>query len=334
MANSTELLKQLLSKDALAGISKATGVDGDEVTKILGAALPQLMSGAEKETAEKKDDFVVALADHAKKDTTNMNSFFNGVDLADGAKIIGHLLGNTDKTAEAVAKKAGVTKAKSKSVLSAVAPLFMSLLGKQSNASSNKPTSIFSTLTSALGIEGLDDVIGSILGDDDKKKQTAKKKTDTAAKKKTDTKKKTSTTAKKETAKKTDTKKKTTTTAAKKKTSTTATKKETAKKTDTKKKASTTSTAKKKTTTAAKKKATTAADKKKTSTASTKKTDTKKKTATTAAKKTDTKKKTTTTAAKKKTSTTTAAKKKTSSKKSNEIDLGDVVTGLLGKIVK
>lgn len=326
MANSTELLKQLLSKDALAGISKVTGVDGDEVTKILGAALPQLMSGAEKETSEKKDDFVVALADHAKKDTTNMNSFFNGVDLADGAKIIGHLLGNTDKTAEAVAKKAGVTKAKSKSVLSAVAPLFMSLLGKQSSASSSKPTSIFSTLTSALGIEGLDDVIGSILGDDDKKKQTAKKKTDTAAKKKTDTKKKTSTTAKKETAKKTDTKKKTTTTAAKKKTSTTTAKKETAKKTDTKKKTSTTSTAKKKT-----------------STASTKKTDTKKKTTTTAAKKTDTKKKTTTTAAKKKTSTTTtkkktstttATKKKTSSKKSNEIDLGDVVTGLLGKIVK
>ena len=326
MANSTELLKQLLSKDALEGISKVTGVDGDEVTKILGAALPQLMSGAEKETAEKKDDFVVALADHAKQDTTNMSSFFNGVDLADGAKIIGHLLGNTDKTAEAVAKKAGVTKAKSKSVLSAVAPLFMSLLGKQSNAGSNKQTSIFSTLTSALGIKGLDDVIGSILGDDDKKKQTAKKKTDT--------KKKTSTTAKKETAKKTDTKKKTTTTAAKKKTSTTSTKKETAKKTDTKKKASTTT---------AKKKATTAADKKKTSTASTKKTDTKKKTSTTAAKKTDTKKKTTTTAtkkktstttAKKKTSTTTAAKKKTSSKKSNEIDLGDVVTGLLGKIVK
>ena len=333
MANSTELLKQLLSKDALVGISKVTGVDGDEVTKILGAALPQLMSGAEKETAEKKDDFVVALADHAKKDTTNMSSFFNGVDLADGAKIIGHLLGNTDKTAEAVAKKAGVTKAKSKSVLSAVAPLFMSLLGKQSSASSSKPTSIFSTLTSALGIEGLDDVIGSILGDDKKKKQTAKK-TDTAAKKKTDTKKKTSTTAKKETAKKTDTKKKTTTTAAKKKTSTTSTKKETAKKTDTKKKTSTTSAAKKKTTTTAKKKATTAADKKKTSTVSTKKTDTKKKTSTTAAKKTDTKKKTTTTAAKKKTSTTTAAKKKTSSKKSNEIDLGDVVTGLLGKIVK
>ena len=328
MANSTELLKQLLSKDALAGISKVTGVDGDEVTKILGAALPQLMSGAEKETAEKKDDFVVALADHAKKDTTNMSSFFNGVDLADGAKIIGHLLGNTDKTAEAVAKKAGVTKAKSKSVLSAVAPLFMSLLGKQSSASSSKPTSIFSTLTSALGIEGLDDVIGSILGDDKKKKQTAKK-TDTAAKNKTDTKKKTSTTAKKETAKKTDTKKKTTTTAAKKKTSTTSTKKETAKKTDTKKKASTASAAKKKTTTTAKKKATTAADKKKTSTASTKKTDTKKKTTTTTA----AKKKTSTTS-KKKTSTTTAAKKKTSSKKSNEIDLGDVVTGLLGKIVK
>ena len=326
MANSTELLKQLLSKDALEGISKVTGVDGDEVTKILGAALPQLMSGAEKETAEKKDDFVVALADHAKQDTTNMSSFFNGVDLADGAKIIGHLLGNTDKTAEAVAKKAGVTKAKSKSVLSAVAPLFMSLLGKQSNAGSNKQTSIFSTLTSALGIKGLDDVIGSILGDDDKKKQTAKKKTDT--------KKKTSTTAKKETAKKTDTKKKTTTTAAKKKTSTTAAKKETDKKTDTKKKASTTTAAKKKTTTTAKKKATTAADKKKTSTASTKKTDTKKKTATTAAKKTDTMKKTTTTAAKKKTSTTTAAKKKTSSKKSNEIDLGDVVSGLLGKIIK
>lgn len=154
MANNAELLlKQLLSNDALDGIAKASGVGGEDVSKILTSALPSLMSGVGKQTsAASAAGFAEALMNHAKTDTSNMESFFNKVDLTDGNKIVAHLTGNADETAAAVASSAGVTKGAASSVLSATAPLLMSLLGKQSNAtSSNSQANILSSVTSLLG---------------------------------------------------------------------------------------------------------------------------------------------------------------------------------------
>ena len=52
MANLQELLlKQLLSGDALAGISQASGVATNDVSKILTSALPSLLTGANNQTA-------------------------------------------------------------------------------------------------------------------------------------------------------------------------------------------------------------------------------------------------------------------------------------------
>ena len=154
MANTTELLlKQLLSNDALSGIASATGVSGNDVSNILQNALPTLLSGAQAQATNTNTSagFAQALMSHAQKDTSNLASFLGGVDLTDGNKIVAHLTGNADTTAADVAKQAGVTKGAATSVLSAAAPLLMSLLGKQSNASSNNQSSVLSAVGSILG---------------------------------------------------------------------------------------------------------------------------------------------------------------------------------------
>ena len=155
MANLQELLlKQLLSGDALAGISQASGVATNDVSKILTSALPSLLTGASSQTASANTaaSFAQALADHSKNDTTNLTSFFGKVDKNDGAKIIGHLLGNNEaSTAAEVATKAGVSKSAVSSVLAVAAPLVMSLIGKQANANGSNQNSILSTVGSLLG---------------------------------------------------------------------------------------------------------------------------------------------------------------------------------------
>lgn len=141
MATGLEALaKTLLSGDSLTGISKKTKTSSDDVSAVLAAALPLLLKGANKQSTSAKtaDSFVEALASHAKDSTTDLSSFFSNVDSTDGAKIVAHLLGNTDTTAEKISKKTDIDPAKVAKILAVAAPLFMSLLGKKTKTESKK----------------------------------------------------------------------------------------------------------------------------------------------------------------------------------------------------
>lgn len=121
----------LLSKEGISGIVEKTGASSGDVQNVLSSALPQLLSGADKQNtnSETSEGFVNALAQHAGNDTSNIASFFGKVDLQDGAKIIGHLLGKNGS--DGVAQATGVNSASTSNILSSAAPMFMSLLGKQ-----------------------------------------------------------------------------------------------------------------------------------------------------------------------------------------------------------
>lgn len=151
------LMSTLLSSDSIQGMSSLTGTQPDEVKTVLAAALPQMMKGAEGQAvnAETAESFVGALADHAKVDTSDIAAFLQKVDLEDGGKIVGHLLGaDTDATTERAASVSGLGTAQTGSILSAIAPLLMSLLGQQTQQTAQAaPTSS--------GIGGL---MGSLLG--------------------------------------------------------------------------------------------------------------------------------------------------------------------------
>ena len=161
----TSLIGTLLSSDSVSGVSKTTKASSSDVTSILTAALPVLLNGAK---AQAEDDstaasFSKALASHGKEDTSNVATFMKNVDLEDGSKILGHLLGN-DKTAiKAIAEKAGTNTKTATSVLSAAAPLLMSLLGQKDN--NDDDDNALGSIAAAL-IKNVDvvDVIGGLLG--------------------------------------------------------------------------------------------------------------------------------------------------------------------------
>ena len=163
----TNLLKSLVNKDTLKEIGKIAGVDSNDVSSVLVSALPSLLQGANKQTSSKtSESFVSALADHANSDTSNLSSFFKNIDLDDGAKIVTHLIGNNTTASKKIAKETGVDASSVIKILSAAAPLFMSLLGKQTKANSKKAdtSSTLNLASQLLGNVDIAGIAGSFLG--------------------------------------------------------------------------------------------------------------------------------------------------------------------------
>lgn len=171
----TSLIGTLLSSDSITGVSKSTKASSNDVQSILTAALPALLNGAKAQAEDESTaaSFTKALASHGKKDTSDLSSFLGNVDLEDGSKIIGHLLGNDSDAVKTIAKKAGTNTKTAANVLSAAAPLLMSLMGQKENEDDDD--NALGSIAAAL-IKNVDvgDLIGGLLGGSSSKKSSKK----------------------------------------------------------------------------------------------------------------------------------------------------------------
>lgn len=162
----SSLMTTLLSDDTVKNLSKKSGASTADVKKVLASALPSLLNGANQQAQNKKtsDGFAGALLQHAKNDTSSLGSFLDKVDLDDGAKIIGHLLGSdVAATQKAVSKKSGVDAKTTAKILAMAAPLLMSLLGKQAEED-DKKDDVGGLMGALLGNSNIGSLAASLLG--------------------------------------------------------------------------------------------------------------------------------------------------------------------------
>lgn len=153
------LISTLMSSDSLDGISQVTHTSSEDTRSVLSAALPLLLSGAQAQSqnANTAASFGNALFSHGQQNTSNVSSFLQGVDLIDGGKIIGHLLGlNNNNALSMISQQTGVNNQNTSNILAAAAPLLMSLLGQQlgSNNANASPSLLSSNATNMM--QGLD----------------------------------------------------------------------------------------------------------------------------------------------------------------------------------
>ena len=159
----SSLLGTVMSSNSTGGISSAAGVSDAETKSILTAALPALLSGALNQStgSTTASGFAGALTQHAASNTSDLTSFFSNVDTDDGGKIVEHLLGSNSKDIiNQIAKESGVKAKDVKKVLSAAAPLLMSLLGKETQQQQQANSSL-----------GVASIMGSLLGGGGNKKK-------------------------------------------------------------------------------------------------------------------------------------------------------------------
>ncbi|MEA4911838.1 MAG: DUF937 domain-containing protein [Oscillospiraceae bacterium] len=151
------ILKQVVGTGAAQTLGESNGADTSSVETLLSSALPLLVNTMASNASDEKgaESLAKALDDHADTKTTGSSllSLLTDADTDDGSKILSHILGgteNTEKESKKLAKKSGLSTTQVISILSAVAPLLLSLLGntkKKTNTSASGLSSLLSLFT-------------------------------------------------------------------------------------------------------------------------------------------------------------------------------------------
>lgn len=165
----SKIAGSLLSSDSIKGLSNLTGVNADDISSVLTSTLPSLLSGAAGQAKDNNttEGFAQALAQHAKDDISDLTGFLDKVDLADGAKIISHLLGsNKEETIQRAVQASGVSENKINSILSAIAPMLLSLLGKQTEEDDDKESGASGLVGALLDNVDVGSLLSGLVGND------------------------------------------------------------------------------------------------------------------------------------------------------------------------
>lgn len=200
MSGILDLLNSDLGKTIISGVAGSTGQPQDKTGSLLTMALPVLMTAMKKNAATPQGAEGLLGALSSKHDGSildNLGDLFGGGGVnqdvvADGSKILGHVLGGKqDNVANALGQKSGMDAGSVAQILKVAAPLLMGVLGKQAkqnnvNSASgiegllggllkgNSPQQEQSFLESILDADGdgsvIDDVAGMVLGSGQKKK--------------------------------------------------------------------------------------------------------------------------------------------------------------------
>jgi hypothetical protein len=139
MAGILDLLNSDLGKTIISGVSGSTGTDQNKTSSVLTMALPVLMKAMERNasTPEGAQGLMGALSNkHDGSILDNLGGLFgDGVDKEvtnDGAKILGHVLGNRQQGVEKIiGEKSGLDSGSVANILKVAAPIIMGVLGKQ-----------------------------------------------------------------------------------------------------------------------------------------------------------------------------------------------------------
>ena len=138
MMDSSDVLGSLMGQLGGGGvneIARSVGLDSSDVTNVLSGAVPAIMAGLTRNSAS--TDGLAGLAGALDRDHDGsilddvMGYLGGGGNLAEGAGILGHVLGGRQSNVEsAVSRSSGVDIAAVGKIMAMVAPLIMGALGQ------------------------------------------------------------------------------------------------------------------------------------------------------------------------------------------------------------
>ena len=147
------ILSSLAGNDTVNEISKKFNIDTNKVSSVITSALPTLIGAMQKNASTESGAAALAkaLGDHANN-SGSMISNLAGVDLTDGSKILGKILGNNAGSIfDKIGKQTGTTSGQVNNILSSIAPAMMNILGKLKNNNNTGNDALGALLGSVLG---------------------------------------------------------------------------------------------------------------------------------------------------------------------------------------
>lgn len=180
----TNLLQGPMGQQLINGVTSQLGIGEDKAQSAISLAVPVLFT-ALNQNAQKgdADNIAKALAKHDGSILDNLGGFFTGGNFADGAGILGHVLGGKQAGVEkAIGAKSGLDASQVSKLLMILAPIVMGYLGKQKAQSQGgggitdllggilggaapkgKETSVFEQILGGAAGGGGDDLMGSVM---------------------------------------------------------------------------------------------------------------------------------------------------------------------------
>ena len=138
MNASTDMITQQLAGTAISMISSKIGADTGTTSKAVAIALPLLISALARNSSSPTGAEALNQAvarDHDGSILDNLNGFLGNSESANGAGIIGHVLGDQRSSVEnGLAQSTGLDPGAAGMLLETVAPLVMGALGKTQQA--------------------------------------------------------------------------------------------------------------------------------------------------------------------------------------------------------
>lgn len=147
------ILSSLAGNDTVNEISKKFNIDTNKVSSVITSALPTLVGAMQKNASTEGGAAALAkaLGDHAGNAGSMLNNLKN-VDLNDGSKILGKILGsNASSIFDKIGKQTGTTSGQVNNILSSIAPAMLNLIGKLKNNNNTGNDALGALLGSVLG---------------------------------------------------------------------------------------------------------------------------------------------------------------------------------------
>ena len=147
------ILSSLAGNDTVNEISKKFNIDTNKVSSVITSALPTLVGAMQKNASTESGAAALAkaLGDHAGN-AGSMLSNLKNVDLSDGSKILGKILGsNASSIFDKIGKQTGTTSGQVNNILSSIAPAMLNLIGKMKNNNNTGNDALGALLGSVLG---------------------------------------------------------------------------------------------------------------------------------------------------------------------------------------
>ena len=147
------ILSSLAGNDTVNEISKKFNIDTNKVSSVITSALPTLVGAMQKNASTEGGAAALAkaLGDHAGN-AGSMLSNLKNVDLNDGSKILGKILGsNASSIFDKIGKQTGTTSGQVNNILSSIAPAMLNLIGKMKNNNNTDNDALGALLGSVLG---------------------------------------------------------------------------------------------------------------------------------------------------------------------------------------
>lgn len=148
---------QLSNPNILKQLGSSVNASSEQVEKVAKIGLPTMIEQINRNTSstEGKQALANALDQHKDDDINDLAGFLNGVDTADGAKILQHVfLNKNEKVQNSLAKQSGMKSSQVSSIMSMLAPMVLGILGNQKKSQgldADGVANLTSQLTNSLG---------------------------------------------------------------------------------------------------------------------------------------------------------------------------------------